>query len=103
MSKWILYDISDKKESRNGDDEYFIVSFFECETKQRAKTYITVGYRNNEWWGHIIVDDKFGIYDFTGLKTKQSGNQLLIDADSMPRLDTLSTHQEALSIVDVLK
>ena len=103
MSKWILYDISDRKESRNGDDEYFIVSFFECETKQRARTYVTVGYRNNEWWGDIILGDKFGIYEFANLKTKSKGDQLLIDGDSFPRIYAPSTHQEALAIVDVLK
>ena len=103
MSKWILYDISDRKESRNGNDEYFIVSFFDPVDKRRAKTYITIGYRNNVWWGNIIVDDIFGIYEFKNLKTKQQGNQLLIDGDSIPKLHAQATHQEALAIVDIMK
>jgi len=61
MTDWVLYDISERKLSRNGDDEYFIVSFFNTDTKTRAYTYITIGYRNNEWWGEPIANDVFGI------------------------------------------
>ena len=102
MNEWILYDISERKESRNGNDEYFILSFFNTQSKVKAKTYITVGYRNNEWWGKVIIDDLFGIYTFKSFKTKQSGTDLLIDGDSIPNLVNRTSKAEASAIVDIM-
>lgn len=102
MNEWILYDISERKQSRNGNDEYFILSFFNTQSKVKAKTYITVGYRNNEWWGKVIIDDLFGIYTFKSFKTKQSGTDLLIDGDSIPNLVNKTSKAEANVIVDIM-
>lgn len=102
MNEWILYDISERKQSRNDNDEYFILSFFNTQSKVKAKTYITIGYRNNEWWGRVIIDDLFGIYTFKSFKTKQSGNDLLIDGDSIPNLVNRTTRAEANVIVDIM-
>ena len=102
MNEWILYDISDRKMSRNGNDEYFILSFFNTQTKVKAQTYITVGYRNNDWWGKVIVDDLYGVYQFKSFKTKQSGTKLLIDGDSRPDLINQTTYAEANAIVDIM-
>lgn len=102
MTDWVLYDISERKLSRNGDDEYFILSFFNTDTKTRAYTYITIGYRNNEWWGNTIINDEYGIYNFKTLKTKQNGSKLLINGDSIPQLKTIATQQEAKSLVDIM-
>lgn len=102
MNEWILYDISDRKMSRNGNDEYFILSFFNTQSKVKAQTYITVGYRNNDWWGRVIVDDLYGVYKFKSFKTKQSGTKLLIDGDSVPELVNLATYAEANAVVDIM-
>jgi len=102
MHQWILYNISERKESRNGNDEYFILSFYNTKTKVKAQTYITIGYRNNQWWGNIIVDDLYGIYTFKSFKTKKSGKDLLIDGDSIPNLVKDSTKAEANAIVDIM-
>lgn len=102
MNEWILYNISERKESRNGNDEYFILSFFNTQSKVKAKTYITVGYRNNEWWGRVIIDDLYGIYTFKNFKTKQSGTDLLIDGDSIPNLVNKTSQAEANCIVDIM-
>ena len=103
MSQWVLYKISDRKESRNGNDEYFIITFFNTETKTTAHTYITIGYRNNAWWGDVILDDRYGIYTFKHLKTKVSGNKTLIDGDSIPQIITATTQSEASAIVDIMR
>ena len=102
MNEWILYNISERKQSRNGNDEYFILSFFNTQTKVKANTYITVGYRNNEWWGKVILDELYGIYTFKNFKTKQSNNDLLIDGDSIPNLVNITTKAEATVIVDIM-
>jgi len=102
MTEWILYQISEAKESRNGSDQYFILSFFNTETKTRAYTYITVGYRNNEWWAPIIIDQLYGIYTFKSIQTKQEGNRLLINGDSIPQLVNESTQEEAQIVVDLM-
>lgn len=102
MNEWILYNISERKESRNNNDEYFILSFFNTQTKVKANTYITVGYRNNQWWGKVIIDELYGIYTFKSFKTKQSGNNLLIDGDSIPNLVNKTSKAEANVIVDIM-
>jgi hypothetical protein len=106
MAQWILYDISDRKTARNGVDEYFIVSLFNVETKERASTYITIGYRNNAWWGEAIAHDVFGVYEFQVLKmdNKSSGKYgLIINGDSIPKLVEQCSQREARSIIDILK
>ena len=103
MTQWILYDISELKQSRNGNDEYVIVSFFNSDTKKRANTYITMGYRNNDWWADPLVNNRYGIYKFKSLKTKTKGNNLLIDGDSIPQLVNQTTQKEAQSIIDIMK
>ncbi len=106
MKQWILYDISDRMTARNGQDEYFIVSFFNTETKERASTYITIGYRNNAWWGDTIVNDVFGLYEFQVLKIdkKSSGKYgKIINGDSIPKLIKECTQTEARSIIDILR
>lgn len=103
MSEWVLYKISDRKQSKNGVDEYFVLTFFNTETKTTAFTYITVGYRNNQWWGQIIVDDIYGIYTFKHLKTKVSGSNTLIDGDSIPMIMQATTQAEASAVVDIMR
>lgn len=103
MSEWVLYKISDRKQSKNGVDEYFVLTFFNTETKSTAHTYITVGYRNNEWWGDVILDDRYGIYVFKHLKTKVSGATTLIDGDSIPQLIKETTQAEAGAVVDIMR
>jgi hypothetical protein len=104
MTQWILYDISDRKESRNGNEEYFIVSFFNTETKEKASTYITIGYRNNDWWGEPIVNNVFGIYTFKPFKSKLTNKYgLIINGDSIPHLVASSTQKEAKQMIDILR
>lgn len=97
--EWILYKISDRLPSRNERDEYYILNFYNTQTKERCSTYITVGYRNNEWWGRIILDDIYGIYAFKSFR-KTKTNQ--IDADSIPSLVNRTSQAEASAIVDIM-
>lgn len=99
MNEWMLYEISDREISHDETHEYFTLHFINLETRQTAKTYITVGYRNNEWWAHVILDELFGIYTFKNIKTKvDSRGKTLIDADSIPVLKHPATFEEAQTI-----
>jgi hypothetical protein len=103
MNEWMLYKISDRQLSKDETHEYFALYFINLETRQRAKTYITVGYKNNEWWAHIILDELYGIYTFKGMKTKVDGRgSTLIDADSIPVLKHPATIDEADAIYQSL-
>lgn len=102
MNEWILYHISDRKQSRNGNDEYFVLSFFDTQSKKHARTYITIGYRNNDWWGQIIVDDLYGIYTFVNLDVSEKNGDLLISGDSIPQQKNITTEAEARAIVDIM-
>jgi hypothetical protein len=97
--QWILYDISDRLPSRNEADEFFILKFFNTSTREKNTVYITVGYRNNAWWGDYIINDAFGIYEFKSFKTTRSG---LIDGDSVPVLVNRTSFAEANTIVDIM-
>jgi len=97
--QWILYDISDRLPSRNENDEFFVLKFFNTQTREKNSVYITVGYRNNAWWGQYIINDAFGIYEFKSFKKTRSG---LIDGDSVPVLVNKTTFAEANTIVDVM-
>ena len=104
--QWILYDMSDRMTARNGVDEYFIVYFFNTKTKEKASTYITIGYRNNDWWGDIILNDRYGIYKFEILRfdSKSSGKYgKIINGDSIPSLVKECTKREATSVIDIIK
>lgn len=103
--EWILFEITDRMQSRNGDDEYFILRFFNTKTKIKADTYITIGYRNNQWWGDIIINDIYGIYNFKKFKMSSRGNGKynIIDGDSIPNLVNQTTQQEAQFIIEVMK
>lgn len=103
MQEWLLYDISDKKISLKNDDEYFVVSFLNLETRVKAHTYITVGYRNNQWWGQVICDELYGIYQFDQLDTSVTNSgKTLISGDSRPKLCNLATLSEVTTIVEVM-
>lgn len=97
--QWILYDISDRLPSRNGNDEFFVLKFFNTATREKNSVYITIGYRNNAWWADYIVNDAFGIYEFKTFKRTRSG---LIDGDSVPVLINKTTFQEANTVVDII-
>jgi|TARA_B100001093_G_C26559731_1_gene898103 hypothetical protein len=104
--QWILYDISDRMTARNGVDEYFIVYLFNTKTKEKASSYITIGFRNNDWWGDVILNDRFGIYKFEILRfdNKSTGKYgKIINGDSIPVLETECTKREAASLMDIIK
>lgn len=97
--EWILYDISDRLPSRNENDEFFILKFFNTRTKEKNSVYITVGYRNNDWWGRVIIDDLFGIYKFKSFQLTRTG---LINGDSIPVLVNRTSYAEANAIVEIM-
>ena len=97
--EWILYDISDRLPSRNENDEFFILKFYNTQTKEKNSVYITVGYRNNDWWGRVIIDDLYGIYTFKRFYKTKSG---LINGDSVPQLVNRTTHAEANMMVEIM-
>ena len=106
MAQWVLYDISDRMTARNDVDEYFIVRLFNSKTKEKASTYITIGYRNNDWWGDVILNDRYGIYEFKILRfdNKTSGKYgKIINGDSIPELILECSKREAISVIDIIK
>lgn len=103
MTEWILYDISDLKESEyNAGEEFITLKFFEVETKREAYTHITIGHNNNAWWAKILTDDIFGIYKFNSFKWKNK-NTRLIDGDSIPKLVQRASRQEAFAVKNSIK